>query len=196
MKNTICCPLAQLGFENDYIITEQGQIIDTANQSQLQLGKKQRYSLKLKDGTTVKRSLKSIYRSAFGREYAEDTIEDLPTEVWKPIDEKGKYYISSLGRVKSYQGLKARILKPYKNQSGYYRVDICLENRQTFLVHQLVARAFVVNDNPESKDTVDHINGNKTDNSVDNLRWLSRADNVRAYYMAKRKESGTNEDIT
>ena len=86
MKNTICCPLAQLGFVNDYIITEQGQIIDTANQSQLQLGKKQRYSLKLKDGTTVKRSLKSIYRLAFGREFAEDTIEDLPDEVWKPID--------------------------------------------------------------------------------------------------------------
>lgn len=63
----------------------------------------------------MNRSLKSIYRLAFGREYAEDTIEDLPEEIWKPIDEQGKYYVSSLGRVKSYQGVKARILKPYKN---------------------------------------------------------------------------------
>ena len=191
MKNTICYPLAQLGFDNDYFITEQGQIIDTANQSQLQLGKKQRYTLKTKDGRTVKRSLKSIYRLAFGREYAEDTIEDLPTEIWKPIDEQGKQYVSSMGRVKSYQGLKSRILKPYKNQSGYYRVDICLQNRQSILVHQLVARAFVVNDNPESKDTIDHINGDKTNNSANNLRWLSRADNIRAYYQAK-KERGAN----
>lgn len=196
MKNTICQPLSNLGFENDYIITEQGFILDTANQNQLVKGKNNRHSLKLKNGERVNRSLKSIYRLAFGREYAEDTIEDLPEEIWKPIDEQGKYYVSSLGRVKSYQGVKARILKPYKNQKGYFRVDICLDNRKTILVHQLVAKAFVENDNPETKDTIDHINGDKENNRAENLRWLSRADNVRAYYTAKEKGQQNNEDST
>lgn len=196
MKNTICCPLAQLGFENDYIITEQGQIIDTANKSQLQLGKKCMYSLTTKEGKRVRRSLKSIYRLAFGREYAEDVIEDLPFEEWKPIDEQGKYYVSSLGRVKSFQGTKTRILKPYTNQKGYYRVDICLGKRKTVLVHQLVARAFVYNDDPQTKDTIDHINGDKRNNTAENLRWLSRGDNVRAYFNSKRKGDKNNENIT
>lgn len=191
MKNTICYPLANLGFDCDYSITEQGQIISTANQSQLRSNKKHSYTLKTKEGVYVSRTLKTLYRQAFNREFAEDTIEDLPEEIWKPIDQSGKYYISTLGRVKSYQGYTARILKPYKNQSGYYRVDICLDKRHTFLVHQLVAKAFIVNDNPQKKDTIDHINGNKTDNSANNLRWLSREDNIRAYYNNKEKSVDT-----
>lgn len=73
------------------------------------------YLLKTKDGKSVYRAVKPLYRLAFGKEYAEDTIEDLPGEEWLPIDERGKYFISSLGRVKSYQGTKAKILKPYTN---------------------------------------------------------------------------------
>ena len=48
-----------------------------------------------------------------------DEIEDLPDEMWRPIDEKGRYYVSSLGRVKSCQGTKAILLKPYENNHGY-----------------------------------------------------------------------------
>jgi hypothetical protein len=44
------------------------------------------YRLKLKDGRIVYRAVKPLYRLAFGREYAEDTIEDLPGEIWKEID--------------------------------------------------------------------------------------------------------------
>jgi len=62
------------------------------------------------------------------------------------------------------------------------RVDLHLGNRQNKQVSQLVALAFVPNDNPLLKDTVDHIDGQKSNNNWKNLRWLSRADNVRAYY--------------
>lgn len=124
-----------------------------------------------------------------------DSIEDLPDEKWRPIDKKGKYFVSSLGRIKSYHGVKARLLKPYLNQYGYLRVDICLSKRYTFSVHRLVAYAFVENDNPQKQDTIDHIDGNKSNNQASNLRWLSREDNVRAYYSRK-KEGEKNEAST
>ena len=192
MKNTICCPLAQLGYKDDYIITEQGLIIDRANYSSVEKSKNGAYLLKKNDGKSVYRALKPLYREAFDREYAEDTIEDLPGEEWKPIDEKGRYYISSLGRVKSYKRQQAYILKPYKNQNGYYRVDIMLEKRHTYLVHQLVASAFLFNDDPQNKDTIDHIDGDKGNNTKNNLRYMSRADNVRAYHKKQKKGSQNN----
>ncbi len=188
MNNTICYPLAQLGYDDKYFITEQGQIITTANYSQPQKEKKFKVSLKTKDGRFVYRSIKPLYRKVFGREYCIDTIENLPEEIWKPIDDSGRYYISSLGRVKSCKGLNARILQPFKNKKGYLRVDIYLDRRKTYLVHQLVALAFVENDDPENKDTVDHINENKTDNTANNLRWLSRGDNVKAYYHSSKRK--------
>lgn len=193
MKNTICYPLAQLGYKDGYFITELGMIYQDWSQSQLTKSKNKGYLLKTKDGKSVYRALKPLYRLAFGKEYAEDTIEDLQGEEWLPIDEKGRYYISSLGRVKSYKGTKAKILKPYKNQNGYHRVDILLETRHTYLVHQLVAKAFIPNDDPQNKDTVDHIDGDKGNNKASNLRWLSRADNVRAYQERKKKGVFENE---
>lgn len=175
-------PLQQLGYKNDYIITEQGLIIDRANQSQLQHNKRKQYKLTTTDGKTVYRAIKPLYRQAFGREFAIDEIEPLEGEVWKEIDPTGKYYISNYGRVKSYQAKMAKLLKPYSNQRGYLRVDINIGHRHSRLVHQLVAIAFVPNDNPLLKDTVDHIDRQKSNNNSKNLRWLSRADNVRAYY--------------
>lgn len=185
-------PLQQLGYKNEYIITEQGFIIDTANNSLLQPNKNQQYKLITEKGKSVYRAIKPLYRQAFDREYSIDTIEDLQGEEWKQIDSKGKYYISTYGRVKSYQGRQARILKPYTNQCGYLRVDIQTDQRRTYLVHKLVALAFIPNDNPKEKDTIDHIDGNKANNSVYNLRWLSLADNIKAYQKQK-KERLTDE---
>lgn len=186
-------PLQKLGYKGEYIITDQGLIIDAANNRQLQLNKKWQYKLTTTNGKTVYRAVKTLYRQAFHREYAVDTIEDLQGEEWAQIDESGKYYVSTYGRIKSYSGRYAKLLKPYTNQKGYLRVDIHNPNRRTYLVHQLVAYAFIPNDNPLIKDTVDHIDLDKTNNSVDNLRWLSRADNVRAYHEQKKGQTASHE---
>ena len=194
MKDTnICYPLQNLGYKGDIVITDQGLIIDRANQSLLQPNKRGLYKLTSNSRKTVYRAVKPLYRQAFGREYAIDTIEDLEGELWKPIDSRGKYYISNQGRVKSYQLRQAKLLNPYSNQKGYLRVDIKTDSRRTYLVHQLVALAFIPNDNPIEKDTIDHIDLDKTNNRADNLRWLSRADNVRAYQEQK-KQRGQNND--
>ena len=87
MKDTnICYPLQNLGYKGDVVITDQGLIIDRANQSLLQPNKRGLYKLTSNSGKTVYRAVKPLYRQAFGKEYAIDTIEDLEGELWKPID--------------------------------------------------------------------------------------------------------------
>lgn len=186
MQSNIYFPLQQLGYTENLYLTEQGQIVDKDTGRVLTQNKDREYKLTTQSGRRVYRRLKPLYRQAFGKEFAIDEIQDLPGEVWKPIDGLGKYFISNFGRVKSYQKYYAQVLKPYQNSRGYLRVDIKAQNRRTYFVHQLVARAFVPNDNPIAKDTVDHIDGDKTNNCANNLRWLSRLDNIKAYQELKK----------
>lgn len=90
-------PLQQLGYREDYAITLQGEIVETANKQPIRKGKGERYKLTTADGKSVYRAIKPLYRRAFGKEYSLDLIEDLDGEEWKPIDRRGKYYISNRG---------------------------------------------------------------------------------------------------
>lgn len=89
-------------YKNNYLINEQGKIVDTVNKSYLVANSRHQYTLKIVDGGTERRTIKSIYREVYNKEYCIDLIEDLDGEQWKPIDDTGKYFISNLGRVKSY----------------------------------------------------------------------------------------------
>ena len=94
-------------------------------------------------------------------------------EQWKPVEGfEGLYAVSNLGRVKSLGNDKSRkekILKPHK-VNGYLRVTLCKDwKRKFFLVHRLVAEAFLPN--PEGLEQVNHIDENKTNNVVSNLEF-------------------------
>ena len=88
------------------------------------------------------------------------------------------YYVTSDGNIWSNKSYK--LLLPAPDSSGYLTVSLQSNGKQsTKRLHRLVAEAFVPNDDPAHKTTVDHIDNDKTNNRADNLQWLSNADNIR-----------------
>lgn len=99
---------------------------------------------------------------------------DLPTEEWKPVvGYEGLYEVSSLGRVRSRQGLLRQSLA-----NRYPSVHLSRDGKQaTHRVHRLVASAFIPN--PDGRETVNHIDGDRTNNAALNLEWVTTSENVR-----------------
>jgi len=101
-------------------------------------------------------------------------------EEWKHIDGfNGKYEVSSLGQIKSLfvKYGKERILKPNTNKQGYLTVSLSKHSEiRTYRVHRIVASVFL--DNPENKLHVNHIDGNKLNNTVQNLEWATPLENM------------------
>ena len=90
--------------------------------------------------------------------------------------EKSEYTVDNLGRI--YSKFSKDYLKPYVNTSGYYLVDLHhKKQRHTMQVHRIVAIAFIPN--PDLLPTVNHKDGNKANNTVENLEWMTHLDNVR-----------------
>lgn len=104
------------------------------------------------------------------------------TEIWKDVDGwEGLYQVSNTGLVKSLKrkyskkGVSIRKLTP--NPDGYPTITFSINDKcRMRLVHRLVAIAFIPN--PESKPCVNHKNGIKSDNRVDNLEWCTHQQNM------------------
>ena len=101
-------------------------------------------------------------------------------EYWKDIKGyEGLYQISNLGRVKSLPRngtiKDERIIKYSLDKYGYPQVVLNNKKHKCFRVHRLVAEAFIPN--PQNKSTVNHIDGNKTNNKLNNLEWNTIKEN-------------------
>lgn len=119
-------------------------------------------------------------------------------EKWVSINEyNGHYEISNHGRVKSTERIVCRkgkirkihsikmpnkILKTRKDKYGYERISLHLNNiMKTFHIHKLVAIHFI--QNPKNKPEVNHIDGNKLNNCVDNLEWVTGKENIQHAHL-------------
>ncbi len=110
-------------------------------------------------------------------------------EIWKDVPNyEGIYQVSNLGRIKSLyftsniykkKFYKEKILKPKKGKDNNLRIELWKDKKhKTVLLHRLIATTFLEN-LIDTNMTVNHKNGNRLDNRVENLEWLSRADNIR-----------------
>ena len=99
-------------------------------------------------------------------------------EVWKNIEGFEDYSVSNKGRIVSRKSGKTAILNPCKDRDGYYLVTIYNETeRKALRVHSLVAKAFI--GEPDENEVVDHIDNNKLNNNVSNLRYIDMVENTK-----------------
>lgn len=106
---------------------------------------------------------------------------------WKGVPNyEGLYEVSTDGRVRSVrrEGTNGRELKPLANRGGYLKVVLSKNAKvKNLLIHQLVARAFLPN--PNALPEVDHQDGVRTNNSLENLEWVTGVENRRRAYTRK-----------
>lgn len=117
--------------------------------------------------------------------------------MWKDIEGfEGIYQISDRGEVKSlkrtaptqygYRTVRERVLKPTHSEYGYPLVRLSKDNQcRTFLVHRLVAKAFIPN--PDNLPCINHKDANPNNNCVDNLEWCTHKYNSN-YYICKERQ--------
>ena len=114
-------------------------------------------------------------------------------EIWKDIpDYNGRYQASNLGRIKRVKtiittadgkkrSLPEKIFKPYRREDGYYMTGL-IKNKKNNLafIHILIAKTFLPN--PDNLPQVNHKDGNKGNNNLDNLEWVTCSQNTKHSY--------------
>lgn len=115
----------------------------------------------------------------------------MENEIWKDIiGYEGKYQVSNLGRVFSFErnGTKAHFMKPKINRCGYVLVPLTKNKKVKWMfVHKLVLQTFIPN--PNNKKQGNHIDGNKLNNCVDNLEWVTPKENIEHAYRTGLKKT-------
>lgn len=90
----------------------------------------------------------------------------------KKIEGLNNYYITKDGKVYSDVSGELKEMKQQLSDKGYYRIKLC---NKTYLIHKFIALAFI--DNPNNYPQINHINGIKTDNRIENLEWCTNKHN-------------------
>lgn len=128
-------------------------------------------------------------------------------EKWKPVvGYEGLYEVSSNGNIRTVERIikmfmfiqnkyvdriiKCKLISKHKDKNGYELVNLKKDGKHSLgKVHRLVAQAFIPN--PENKPYIDHINGIRNDNIVENLRWCTQKENLN-FEIAKKNISASS----
>lgn len=124
-------------------------------------------------------------------------------EVWKDIDDfEGYYQISNFGRIRSCDRyvnsksgskrlVRGNIHNCYVGHGGYYYISLYKDNKHRLCtLHRLIAKAFLPN--PNDLPCIDHINTDRKDNRIDNLKWVSYLENNKNEITIKHKKESMN----
>lgn len=99
---------------------------------------------------------------------------------WKAIQNYPLYECSANGEIRNKE--TGKILKQYFDSKGRYKlISLCKDGKmKMLLVHRVIAMTFI--ENPNNLEQVNHIDGNKVNNSINNLEWMNRSDNIKHGY--------------
>jgi hypothetical protein len=97
-------------------------------------------------------------------------------EIWSEISDYPNYEVSILGNIRNK---KTKYILKSKEKNGYYRVTL-MKNKQKcdVSIHRIVAKTFIKNED-KTKNTVNHIDGDKLNNNLNNLEWVSQKENIK-----------------
>src|SRR5574344_333355 len=101
-------------------------------------------------------------------------------EIWKKLDINNNYYISNYGKLKRNE----KIIKGWVQNTGYRTVNI---NNKKYSLHRLIAINFIENKN--NKPFINHIDGNKLNNRIDNLEWCTQKENNQHAFRTGRMDN-------
>lgn len=165
----------------DYYYLDNNRVYNSKTKKYLRINKHQ-YKLLGTDNIRHSVSLKELYHLVYNKEYCVDSIKDLEGEQWKEIDNSGGcYFISNMGRIKSYKGYDAKLLVAYRTDSGYERVNADFgSGNRNYLIHRLVAEYFL--DFPQKPFMeIHHKDFDKRNNRADNLQWVTKEEHTKIH---------------
>lgn len=99
--------------------------------------------------------------------------------MWKNIENASNYEVSDNGEVRNR--ITGHILKGRPTKTGYLQVSIRYDNEKKFInryIHRLVAETYLSDSHTEEKNSVNHKDGDKTNNNISNLEWVTCSENT------------------